>query len=72
MSHIRILAVAGLAALFTGCARMEPPPVVQSYTGPTLVSAEGPIPGIPSDVDFADYWIRKAPDPDALIMTPEQ
>jgi hypothetical protein len=72
MVHIRILAVVGLAVIIMGCSRVEPPPAVETYTGPTLVSGEGPIPGIPSDVEFADYWIRKAPDPDAFIMTPEQ
>lgn len=72
MAHIRAAVCAGLLIVLAGCAGVEQQKVQEMYTGPRLVPAEDPIPGIPSDAEFADYWIRKTPDPDALIMTPEQ
>jgi hypothetical protein len=58
--------------LAAGCAGVEKQPVREVYTGPLLVSAEDPITGIPSEVEYADYWVRKVPDPDAVILTPDQ
>jgi hypothetical protein len=37
-----------------------------------LVPAEGPVPGVPQEADFADFWTRKHPDPDGLILTSEE
>ena len=37
-----------------------------------LVPAEGPVPGVPPEADFADFWTRKHPDPDGLILTAEE
>ncbi|MFC1541002.1 SH3 domain-containing protein [Candidatus Latescibacterota bacterium] len=37
-----------------------------------LVPAEGPIPGVPSEANFADFWIRKHQDPDGLILSSEE
>ncbi len=39
------------------------------YTGPFLVPAEDTIPGVPTEVNFADYWIRKTSNPDDIILT---
>ncbi len=66
MSHLRIPQFVLLVAILAGCAQIEQQPVVRTYTGPTMVPAEGPIPGVPAELSFADYWIRQAPDPDAL------
>ncbi|MBA7471509.1 hypothetical protein ES707_06815 [subsurface metagenome] len=48
----------------------EPPKEI--YEGQTLLPAEGPIPGVPTEVKFADFWIRNAENPDDIMMTPEQ
>ena len=72
MNHRAICAFAGIIALAAGCAGVEKPPVREVYTGPFIVSAEDPIQGIPSEVEYADYWVRKTPDPDGVILTPEQ
>ncbi len=73
MTHIRLIVAVGLVAAVSGCARVERGQEARDvYQGPTLVSAEGPIPGVPSDVEFSDYWVRRTPDPDGLIMNPEQ
>jgi len=42
------------------------------HIGTFLVPAEDPIPGVPTEVNFADYWIRKTPNPDDIILTPEK
>ena len=72
MIHIRAAVCVGLLVMLTGCAGVEQQQAPEVYSGPRLVPAEDPIPGIPSDVEFADYWIRKTPDPDRVIMTSEQ
>jgi len=63
--HILLVACASAAA---GCAFVKP----TVYEGPFLVPAEGPVPGVPPGVEYADYWIRTSPDPDGIIMTPEE
>ena len=72
MIHMRAVMCGVLLILLAGCAGVEQQKAPELYTGPRLVPAEDAIPGIPSDVEFADYWIRKIPDPDRVIMTPEQ
>ncbi len=52
----------------TGCTFMKP----AVYEGPLLVPAEGPVPGVPAEVEFAGYWTRTASNPDELILTPEE
>ena len=42
------------------------------YDGPLLVSEEGPIPGVPPTVNYADFWVRNAENSDDIIMTPEE
>ena len=42
------------------------------YDGPLLVSEEGPIPGVPPTVNYADFWVRNAENPDDILMTPEE
>jgi hypothetical protein len=54
--------------LVTGCSIIKRP---QIQNIPALVPAEDAVPGVPERVQFADYWIRTAPDPDKVIMTPE-
>lgn len=71
MINIRAFVWAVMLMVMTGCAGVKQQ-ATEIYSGPLLVPAESPIPGIPSEVEFADYWIRKTPAPDALIMTPEQ
>jgi len=56
-----------LAAFLFACAAFETKTV---YDGPLLVPAEEGVPGVPADVEYADYWIRNTPDPDAVILTP--
>ncbi len=52
----------------TGCVFMKP----SVYEGPLLVPAEGPVPGVPAEVEYAGYWTRTASNPDELILTPEE
>ena len=52
-----------------GCSR-----VIMLPAGPAplrIVPAEGPIPGIPDEVRYADFWIRRLEDPDAVFLGPE-
>ena len=65
---VTVLVAAGLLA---GCSQMgqtgKPAETVSR-----LVPAEGAIPGVPPEVEYADFWIRKAENPDAVIMSHEQ
>jgi len=45
---------------------------ITPHAGTFIVPAEDSIPGIPAEVNFADYWIRKIPNPDDIILTPEE
>jgi len=68
MRHWLYMIFLSCVIVCSGCAgfsRREPAPVS------LLVPAEGPIPGVPAEVNFADYWIRKVQNPDDLIMTTE-
>ena len=56
--------------ILTGCAAQQEQAVI--YTGPFLVPAEEAIPGIPIEVQYSDYWIRTAPDPDRVILSLEE
>ncbi|MFC1490875.1 SH3 domain-containing protein [Candidatus Latescibacterota bacterium] len=59
----------------TGCVEVfQKIPGFQRISGgmQLLVPGEEPIPGVPAEADFADFWARKHPDPDGLIMTPEE
>ncbi len=52
-----------------GCSRVlvspgGPPPLL-------IVPAEGPVPGVPDEVRYADFWIRRLEDPDAVLLGPE-
>ena len=58
--------------VFTGCAELLQRIAVSDYQGPFLVPAEEPVPGVPEEVKFADYWIRNNPDPDELILSSEE
>jgi len=59
------------AVLCTGCAGMIDTTVTERPYYETLVPEEGPLPGIPAEVNYADYWIRAVPYPDEPIMTAE-
>ncbi|MFC1692414.1 SH3 domain-containing protein [Candidatus Latescibacterota bacterium] len=67
MKKLLFLAVFVSMVLY-GCAIFKPP----VYTGPFLVPAEGPVPGVPADVEYADYWIRTSLNPDNVILTPDE
>jgi len=54
--------------VLSGCAVTKPP----VYEGALFVPAEDSVPGVPPDVQYADYWIRTSADPDAIILTPEE
>ena len=56
--------------ILTGCAARQEQAVI--YTGPVLVPAEEALPGIPTEVQYSDYWIRTAPDPDRVILSLEE
>ncbi|MDP2981862.1 MAG: SH3 domain-containing protein [Candidatus Latescibacter sp.] len=68
----------GAIVIISGCAAIQkqpppsPPPQKEVYTGPLLVPAEDPIPGVPAEVQFADFWIRKAAEPDAVMLSPAE
>ena len=63
--YLRIFVV---ILFINGCAYSRPP----VYEGPFLVPAEYAVPGVPLDVQYADYWIRTASDPDELILSHEE
>lgn len=67
--HQYIFVVAIL--LLAGCAAIQPSKKTD-YTGPRLLPGEGPVPGTPPELEYADFWIRAAANPDAVILTPEQ
>ena len=54
---------------YTGCSGLIR---TTSHIETFLVPAEDPIPGVPPEVNFADYWIRKTPNPDDIILTFEE
>jgi hypothetical protein len=78
MRSISTFFLAGTIVVISGCAAIqkqpapEPPPQMEIYTGPRLVPAEGAIPGVPAEVQFADFWIRKQAEPDAVILSPAE
>jgi len=53
----------------TGCSYLTGTAVMRDYP---IVPEEGAIPGVPPESEFADYWIRQYPDPDEVLMTPEE
>jgi hypothetical protein len=57
--------------VFSGCSEVKQKTETPPKTD-IIVSAEDSIPGVPSEVNFADYWIRKAPKPDDLLMTKDE
>ncbi len=64
----RILLPVVLAGLLIpGCTTMKP-----SVQSSMVMPAEGPVAGIPSEIEYADFWIRNSEKPDQVIMTPEQ
>lgn len=70
---IRSASIVVLFILIAGCAAIQPvEKSPKGYEGPRLIPGEGPVPGIPAEVEYADYWIRKTPNPDAVILSPEQ
>ena len=69
MKRFVYLQVLFVTLAVAGCAALRGSPV---YEGPLLISGEGPMPGVPADVEYADYWIRTASNPDEVILTPEK
>ncbi len=72
MNRLYAAAIAATMTLFFGCSRFETPKTTETYTGPLLVSDESTVAGVPQEVEYADFWIRKASDPDVVLMTPER
>jgi hypothetical protein len=72
MNHRAIWGVLLIAALAAGCASVETTAVKEPYRGPLLVAAEDSIPGVPPEVNYSEYWVRALPDPDAVLLTPDQ
>ncbi len=64
------LTIAVMTALLFGCAAIDT--MTGTGGGTRLVPGEGAVPGVPAEVEYADYWIRNAADPDAVILTPEK
>ena len=58
--------------LFSGCTEWFATYGIEKPYYDYLVPAEDPIPGIPDEVNFADYWIRSIPNPDDFILTTEE
>jgi hypothetical protein len=72
MRFISALALSGTLLIF-GCAGIQKqviPPQKEVYTGPLIVSVEDSIPGVPAEVQYAEFWIRKWSEPDAVILSP--
>ena len=68
MRHPAIFAASIIVLLTAGCSAVVP---MRGYDGPLLV-AEEQAPGVPVEVESADYWIAEADDPEAVIMTSEE
>ncbi|MCE5248824.1 SH3 domain-containing protein [bacterium] len=66
-----VLVMSGGCSVITRMGIVKPP-VTPATPGSSLVPAEGPIPGVPPEVEYSEYWIRNAANPDDIIMTPEQ
>ncbi len=58
--------------LLPGCAGWLTTYTIEKPYYEYLVPAEDSMPGIPEEVNFADYWIRTIPNPDDFILTPEE
>ena len=63
-----ILIFTVLLMLLTGCSGLS----VLLKRGPYLVPEEGVIPGVPAEVESADFWIENSEAPDEIIMTPDE
>ena len=72
MNRIYAVTVAAAVSLFFGCSRFETQKTAETYSGPLLVPEENSVAGVPQEAEYADFWIRKSSDPDAVLMTPER
>ncbi|MFA6472277.1 MAG: SH3 domain-containing protein [Candidatus Latescibacterota bacterium] len=73
MKFISAPVLAGIIILVSGCAavQQQAPPPDKVDNGPLVVAAEDSIPRVPAEIRYADFWIRKYADPDAVILSPE-
>jgi len=62
-----LLTIILAGTLLNGCTALN-----MSSKGPLIVPAEGPAPGVPAEVEYADYWVRTSDAPDDIIMTPAE
>ena len=70
--NLIFLCLTVFSVLFSGCAEWLTTYGIEKPYYDYLVPAEDPIPGLPAEVNFADYWIRSIPNPDDFILTPEE
>lgn len=73
IAHAALLAAVVMSA---GCSTLGttsgPAGAARGAVKRPMAQWDGTLPGVPPEAEYADFWIRRASDPDALVMTPDE